>query len=247
MQKLINTEKLSVEVQNKIIPFFNQLLTIHNEDIVSAAIYGSATGINYNPKSSNINCVLIVKTWSFALLEKSLKEVSLGLKQNIAPPLILTKEYIASSCDVFPIEFLDIKENHILLYGEDVFTTLEINKSYIRLFCEQQIKGKLITISQAYLEVGLDRGKLRTLLQKSLNALIPIFRNLIRLKGQHPSIEKQKIIEDLSREFQLDSNRLIEIYQAAIQEHKCGDQKVVEHFQGFLNELKKLSIAIDQL
>jgi len=189
-----NMDQLPTEVKKKYIPYLQKFLELYLGEIRSAAIYGSATGQNYVPGKSDINSVIIMDEVGFSHLKRALAVIAWGRKQRIASPLLLTKEYIHSSSDIFPIEFLDIKENHILVYGEDFFSQLPINMANLRLFCEHQIKGKLVRIRQAYLGSGLKAAAIEVLLKESLNSLIPIFRNLVRLKGRVVEVDKTKIL-----------------------------------------------------
>ena len=245
--QIINTEKLPLEVQNKFTPYLKTMLKIHKDHCISVFIYGSATGKNYIPKISDINSVFIFKDLAFTSLTDSLKIVSKGISKKIATPLFLTQKHIETSLDVFPIEFLDMKESHILLYGKDILSALEIKEEHLRLFCEQQIKGKLIRIRQAYLEVGLKKKGIESLLKESLNALIPVFRNLIRIKGNHPPTEKGKIIQQLCKNFDLDENVLMPIYKDTSNDEKIANQEVVVFIEKYLDQIKKLAVGVDQL
>ena len=137
--KIINTEKLPPEVQDKFIPYLKLMSDIHKSHLISVFIYDPATGKNYIPKISDINSVFVFKGLAFSSLTDSLKEVSKGISKRIAAPLFLTKEHIETSLDVFPIEFFDMKENYILLYGADVLSDLTLNENFLAL--QAQLEG----------------------------------------------------------------------------------------------------------
>jgi len=244
---IINDEKLHSAVQKKIIPYLKAMSNIHGDNLISVFVYGSAAGENYIPKVSDINLAFVFKDLKFSIFKSSLHVISKGIFKKIAAPLFLTKGYINSSLDVFPIEFLDMKENHILLYGEDVLSGLEIKGEHIRLFCEQQIKGKLIRIRQAYLEIGLKKKGLEALLKESLNSLIPIFRNLIRVKGKQPSVNKTEIIRQLCQMFELDENVFLPIYKDSANDEKIANQEVVVFLEKYLSQIERLAGMVDKL
>lgn len=239
--------KLPDNVKNKILPYFEEFQAVHQDNIVSIVIYGSACGVNYLPKISDINSLLIFRQLEFSQFKKSLKVIARGIPKKISAPLILTKEDIRSSVDIFPIEFLEMKENHVLIYGEDVLTSLEIPQKYLRLSCEQQIKGKLIRIRQAYLEVGLKSKGIEALLKDSLTALIPAFRTILRLKNKVPPLDKFKILEEVCREFQLDQDIFKTIYRNTTQEARIARTKIEVFVEGYLKELGKLSNVVDRI
>ena len=55
--------------------------------------------------------------------------------------MVATKQEIISSCDVFPITFLDMQRRHRLLYGDDVLEALDVGRDHLRLRCEQELKN----------------------------------------------------------------------------------------------------------
>ena len=96
------------------------------------------------------------------------------------------------------------------------------------------------------MEIGLKKKGLEALLKESLNSLIPIFRNLIRLKGKTPPIEKAEIIKQLCQEFKLDENVFLPIYKDTSNDEKIANQEVVVFIEKYLDQIKKLAVGVDQ-
>ena len=247
MAELVNLEKLPDEVKKKVVPYLQNLFEIHNENIVSVFVYGSAAGRDFVPKRSDINLLIVFRQLQFDDLKKSLKIISKGIEKKITAPLFLTRRHIETSADVFPVEFMELKENHILLYGEDIWESLKIDKANIRLQCEEQIKGKLIRLRQAYLEVGLKRKGIEALIKDSLYALLPIFRNMLRLKGKTPPVGKEDILINLCAEFDLDADIFLAILKDKKDDEKIGSQEIEPAFERYLHEIHKLALAVDKL
>jgi len=247
VESIKNLEQLPAAAAKKIAPYLREMLALHGDRIRAVFIYGSATGHNFIPAISDINSLFIFDYLDFTVFKKSLKTVAWGKKQNIAAPLFLTQEYMKSTVDVFPIEFRDIKENYRLVYGEDVLASLEIKGEHIRLFCEQQIKGKLVRLREAYLEVGLKSKELESVIRGSYRDLLPVFRSLIRLKGKKPSYEKENIIKQLCAEFQLDENVFLLIHTHIIQGRTIRGYPFESFLESYLEQLKKLASQVDQL
>ncbi len=72
-------------------------------------------------------------------------------KQNVSAPLMMTPEYIKASCDVFPLELLEIQQLHAVVCGEDHFADLEFERNDVRLQCERELKSELIQLRQGLL------------------------------------------------------------------------------------------------
>ena len=61
MAELVNLEKLPDEVKKKVVPYLQNLFEIHNENIVSVFVYGSAAGRDFVPKRSDINLLIVFR------------------------------------------------------------------------------------------------------------------------------------------------------------------------------------------
>lgn len=244
---LKNTQDLPEEVKKSLIPFVNDFLALHQDNIISIFVYGSSTGRNFIPKVSDINMMVVVKDVSLDVLQRSLKLISSVKRKRIQAPLILTEDHICSSLDVFPIEFLDMKENHVLIYGKDILSDLVIEGEYVRLFCEQQIKGKLIRIRQAYLEVGFKKKGIEAILKESLTSLMPIFRRLIGLSGLEVPMDKEDLFRKVHEVFGIDTQVMVAIWKDKRNDERIDGKDVRDVFGKYIAELESLARAVDQL
>jgi len=242
-----NTERLHPQAKDLIIPYLQKLLNILSDNIISVNIYGSAISGDYVPGKSDINVLVVLREVGLGDLKKSLKLVSEGIRKKITAPLFLTKRHIETSLDVFPVEFLDLKGNHLLVYGEDVLSGLVVEDKNLRFTCEQQLKGKLIRLRQAYLEVGLKKKGIEALLKESFKSLIPIFRNCLRLKGITPHVEKEEALVQLQEAFGIDSACLLAILKDKQEDEKIAGKDVEVYLEKFMEQVKILAQAIDAL
>lgn len=241
----IDVVRLPVSIQEKTKKFISDFLEIHGDNVLSVFVYGSATGKSFIPNVSDVNIGVVLRSNNFCVLKKSLGVIEKGMKNKIPAPLFLTIEYIKSSLDVFPVEFLEMKENNMCVYGSDFLAGMEINTEHTRLFCEQQIKGKLIRIKQAYLESGTKGVLTERILGESLNSLIPIFRSLLRLKNENPYFEKDKLLGQFCRVFGLDEKVFIEILNYKSGGGKTPRTDVESIMECYLSELEKLAVLVD--
>lgn len=237
--ELNNIEKIPLEYRGILEKFVSNFVNLYGEEIVSIFLYGSAATPDYNPKTSDINIAIVLKNISFKKLKASLKIIKTGRKHKITVPLFLTREYIKMSLDTFPMEFMNMKDSRCVVYGEDVLSDISADKEDMRRECEYQLKGKLITIRQAYLEQALNRKGLQSLMKTSLRALIPVFQSVLRLKqGYVSAVRKEDILRRLEAEFEVDGSVFLEVLQG-----KKITEAIVENF---LLQLTRLSENVDK-
>lgn len=244
---LKNITEFPQTIRPLISEFANKIVDKFDDNVRTVLIYGSAAGVNYNPGVSNINIAVIFKTIDLSVLDQSVALVKWGHKHKIATPLFLTKDYILNALDVFPVEFNEIKEQHKVIFGEEIFKDLDIPLKDIRLLCEQQLKGKLLHLRQAYLDIGSNPAVLKNLLIRALSDLVPVFRQLIRLKGQKPNEPKEEMLKRLAGIFSLDAQPFLAVYHDKSKKVLISSRQVEAHFQNFLAQLESLSRHMDSL
>jgi len=236
----INMHTIRFELRKQVGPYLEKLLSIYKENVISIVLYGSATGDDYVPKKSDVNLLIVLKELKLSHLTAGHKLVAEGQKRKIVAPLFLTEDHIAASKDVFPIEYLEIKENNIVLFGKDIFRTMTIDQQHLKLFCEQELKWKVIRLRQSYLESGLNPNNIRELVSKSMKSLFPVFRTLLRLRSVKPKVDKESIINQISDTFKLDKAIFIEILKDDSRKRKMSNKDITTMFKRYVVELKKL-------
>lgn len=245
MDKIKNIDKLHISAKKLVEDFSKRIIDAYGGQLKSITVYGSALGSFFNPKKSDVNLLIILDNVSLDSLKKC-HPVMKKYGQRINP-LILTKEYIQSSQDVYPIEFLEMKENYLSIYGEDVLQDIKVDRQYLRSECEQQLKGNLLKLKQGFLRLGLKRAGIERLMKESISSTFTIFRNLIRIKGEEPPLNKEKIIERMADYYNLDKDTFISILRHKIGFGKIPTAELENYFDKYLRELEKLIDIVDKL
>ncbi len=245
--KLKNLDRLPPRVRVIAEPYARSLTDTYGADLVSIILYGSGTGDDFIPGRSNVNLIVILKSVSLSHLKKALKLVRRGRKSRITAPLVLSRDHILQSADTFPMEFIDIKENHVLLYGEDLFSDMDISHSNLRLQCEERLKGNLIRLRGAYLEVGLRRRGIESLLCDSLATLLPFLRRLVRLKSKEPPAGKEALLKAVAEEFTVDGGLLVDILKDKRGDERIGGKAAEQALERYMELLASLATSVDRM
>jgi hypothetical protein len=240
MKELNIPEKL----KNKIQDFLKKLECAYGQELVSVALYGSAASSEFIDKHSNLNFLIVLKDTDCLQLHKATDIIQ---KFPLFEPIFMTEQYISSSTDIFPIEFLDMNENYFLLFGKDVLSAIQIDTRNLRFQCEQELKIKLLSLKNAYLRMHKDKTALRNLLFRSITSILHISRNLLRLKNKPVPYRKEDIINSLGGEFQIDSALWKKILDAKNKAVKLNNQETERIFQEFVREVEKIADCVDRL
>lgn len=165
------------------------------------------------------------------------------LKQLKEIPFIFTKEELIDGMDVFPIEFLNIKQHHKILYGEDLLENIAISKENLRYQLEFEFRSKLIHLRRQYL---LSRGRdLEHLILSAVPALVPIIGGLIYLKDLQHS-DTQDMFRVVSDGYGIDVQVLEEIYDIRRKKAKFKKDKE-QYIKDLIRVLSSIGKIIDEI
>ncbi|MFH1725528.1 MAG: hypothetical protein ABII00_13035 [Elusimicrobiota bacterium] len=175
-----------------------ELKAIYKENLECVLLYGSGADGDYVEKYSDFNVLVILKRLDLGELKRMSRTVRDWVKAGNPPPLMFTLERFRRSEDVFPIEFLDMRDRHKVLHGRDPFVGLEIHPTNLRQQLEFELKGKLIKLRESYLLAGEDPGELRALLVKASSTFLILFLGALRLFGHEPLPPKAEAAKALA-------------------------------------------------
>lgn len=227
--------------------FAEQLFQAYAENLRSIVLYGSLAFSHYVPGQSDINSLLILHRISFGDLETYLRLKKRIQKGPLVAPLLLDQDYIRSSVDVFPIEYLDLKKNHLTIFGDDPFIGMVIDLKNLRLQCEQELKGKLIRLRQVLLEVGHSRQGIRKLLLDSQAALRPTLSALVFLKTQRYPERSAELFDEITALFEISSKPFLEIQALKTRSAPSEKKRLFLLCADYLQELTLLAQKADYL
>ena len=216
------------------------------DDLISVILYGSGVTTEYDPKKSDLNFLVVLSEDGIERLHLAHELVAKWRKHKVSTPLFLSKAYIESSFDTFPIEFLNIKRNHKLIVGEDVLEEISFDKSFIRMQCERELKGKLLLLRERYVET---RGKpkvLRELISASVPTFVFVFKGLLYLLDEEIPETKQETVSGLARALDLDENLFSSLLQIEAGTLKPSPQEIADIFRRYLQQIRALALLIDE-
>lgn len=216
-------------------------------EFLSAYLTGSVLTSGFDTAHSRINLLVIARVLDSATLDAIAAAIPASRKAPHFEPLFMTMDQIAPSLDVFPIEWLDLKERHLRLEGADVLGDLEVPRTWLRHQCEHELRGKHLRMRQEYLASGGKPERLREVLVRLASGFHALFRTLLRLRGEEPPASTERVIERVADAYGLDARALLGAYLVRYATRKHADDEIRRTYQAFLAEIDRLTRAIDTL
>ncbi|TYB31082.1 MAG: hypothetical protein FXF47_05870 [Candidatus Mcinerneyibacterium aminivorans] len=221
------------------------VLSIFQQNLHSTYLYGSAAN-KQNDKNADINILILLKKSNYSQIENSAKFFKKWKRKIKTTPLIFDVEYLKASLDIFPIEFNDIKYNHKLIVGKNIFEEIKIDNKNLRLQCEQEIKGNLIHLESVYMLNYKKYKKLKKAMLEGLSSYAAVFRNILRLIEQDVK-NRETNIKTAANILDFNPDPFLKLYGEKKGEIKLKKKGTYELYKSFFKEATKLANSIDKI
>lgn len=160
--------------------------------------------------------------------------------RGLSAPLMMTPDYIAASCDVFPLELLEIQQTHVVLSGERHFQDLPFAKPEVRLQAERELKSELIQLRQGLLAAAGDERLLGPLCRTACERTTRVLRGLLFLQDTAALVRTADLLAAAERQTKL---RLHAVERAVTAEEPVD----FATFCRFYDEMTTLAAHVNQL
>ena len=233
--------------EKQINEFISRLRAASGENLLSVILYGSAADGEFHPEFSNVNLLCVLRETTFATLAAMAPAVEWWTRQKHHAPLVLTREEMERSTDVFSIEFLDMKQRHRVLFGEDVLSGLQIPMHLHRAQLEYELREKLILLRERLLLATGDKKQLWDLMLGSLSTFTTLFRHGLIALGEMPPNAKRDVVQALAVRTPFDATAFLQLLD--IREHKAETKQfdVTDIFARYLAGVQRVTAAVDKM
>jgi predicted nucleotidyltransferase len=227
--------------------FVSRLQKAAGANLVSVILYGSAATNEFDPEFSDVNLMCVLRETSFSALEALLPAVAWWNGKKRRPPLLMSREELERSADVFSIEMIDMQKRHRVLSGEDVLAALKIPMHLHRAQVEYELREKLILLRQRLLVAMNDPKQMWELLLSSLPTFATLFRHVLIAQGKEVPSTKREVVKTVAAHSRIDAAAFEQLLD--IREHRAHPKQFnVKDLAGrYLALVEQVTAAVDRL
>ncbi|OGP93986.1 MAG: hypothetical protein A2Z19_05500 [Deltaproteobacteria bacterium RBG_16_54_18] len=236
------------ENPDEVIPgLIDDYTRVYGDDLLSICLYGSGARGDYIPGRSDLNFLIVLTEEGMTRLDKAFRVVARWRRRRVAVPLFMTAEYLTTSLDTFPLEFLNIKRHYRVVWGEDPLAGITVGKDQLRLQLEREVKGKLLQLREAYLASRGWKRNLVALAAQSLTSFVSIFQGILYLRGKEIPHERRESIEVMAAETGLAPEpftRLLAVKEGRL---KLPAREIKRLVVNYMEEVRRLASWVDKM
>tara|TARA_Y100000034_G_C6710011_1_gene313582 strand:- start:79 stop:729 length:651 start_codon:yes stop_codon:yes gene_type:complete len=196
--------------------------------------------IRFGTEGEKNNILIVTKTLKFRDLEKIKPIINKYSKRTKIIPVLFTENGLKDGSDVFPLEFLDIKYPHHVLFGKKVLEEVKFEKKHVRRQLEFELRSKLIHLRENYLWIKKSKD-LKTLLKSAIPSVMPLFYGLLFLKDINPPTELYPLFRKVQDIYGVDTSLFRKIRQDKFDEESVVSE-LMELLETLINLVDKLEV-----
>ena len=235
-------------VQEALNGLVEDLRATHGDNLASIVLYGSAAAGDHIELRSDYNLLIALNRISPEDLRQAQAPMREWQRLGHPLPVYFTVEELSDAADVFPIEFHQMANARIVLYGHDPFEFVHLSDQNLRHQTEYELRSKLIQLRRLYIPASVSIEKLCDLMTDSLSSFAALFRAVLLLHGHEAPVAKPDCVRATVELLKLDATPFEQIFRFRSGELiPNSERETNEIFGAYLNELEKVVEAVDEL
>ena len=226
----------------------DDLRATHGDNLASVVLYGAAAAADTRELQSDYNLLIALNRITPEDLRLAQAPLREWRRLGHPLPVYFTVEELADAADVFPIEFHQMANARIVLYGQDPFELVQLSDANLRHQTEYELRSKLIQLRRHYIPASISIENLSDLMRDSLSAFAPLFRAVLLLHGQQPPVAKADCVRATTKLLKLDATPFETIFafrtSGALPR---SEREANELFAAYMFQIEQVVEAVDQL
>jgi predicted nucleotidyltransferase len=235
-------------VQQALNGLVEDLRATHGDNLASVVLYGSAAAGDHIELQSDYNLLIALKRITPEDLRLAQAPMREWQRLGHPLPVYFTVEELSDAADVFPIEFHQMANARVVLYGQDPFEFVQLSNANLRRQTEYELRSKLIQLRRHYIPASISVEKLSDLMSDSLSSFAVLFRAVLLLHEQEPPVAKADCVRATARLLKLEAAPFERIFEFRTNGALPRSEKEAnELFAAYMFQIEQVVEAVDEL
>lgn len=161
----------------------DELQTVFGSRLRAVLVYGAHARPHARQVHAPVQTAALVDTITYADLSACAERAGAWQQHGLEMPLLLPVTEFERSLDTFPLEYGDIIDHHVLVFGDDPFVGQVVAGEDLRRACEVQARGHVIHLREGFLLAAHDPAAVARLVTASSGPFASLMDAFTRVTG----------------------------------------------------------------
>lgn len=149
MRRMLNPE-LPEKIAAALEQLKNELRRLGGDNFAGLILYGGLARGRFRPGQSDVNVLVLLHDAGPPALAAVAPALRAARRSVGVDPMLLTPAEVPRAAEAFPTKFLDIKNHHQVLAGEDPLLGVEVSREEVRRRTVQALRNLLMRLRHDY-------------------------------------------------------------------------------------------------
>ena len=239
---------VKTQVREALRELVDDLRATHGDNLASVVLYGSAAAGDDFELRSDYN--LLIALNRITPEDLRLAQAPMREWQRLGHPLpvYFTVEELSDAADVFPIEFHQMANARVVVFGHDPFEFVKLSDANLRHQTEYELRSKLIQLRRLYIPASVSVESLCDLMSDSLSSFAALFQAVLLLFGEEAPVGKADVIRATVRLLKLEPAPFERVFELRNDVNQPSSTKEANDlFAEYMFQIEQVVEAVDEL
>ena len=241
----ISALKVDPAIQEGLREFVSGVVDLYAADLISVSAFGSAVTGDYDSEESDINLLIVYSDLEIVELARVADLSRRWLRKYKFAPRFLSKRNVEDSAAYFQVDFLSMRDAHVVICGEDVLAGIQMRPEQLRWQIAYEVKAMRMRLKQQYWRTVDEPQRMRVVLTDRFTSLVHLMRALLLLHGLPAPALRRETLDAAATQFGIDREcaaRLLELRRG-----KTPDREVLgKLFAGLMEMIRIIDSAVEE-
>ena len=239
---------VNTQVREALRELIDDLRGTHGDNLASVVLYGSAAAGDEVERRSDYNLLIALNRITPEDLRVAQAPMREWQRLGHPLPVYFTVEELSDAADVFPIEFHQMANARLVLYGHDPFEFVTLSDVNLRHQTEYELRSKLIQLRRLYIPASVSSEKLSDLMSDSLSSFAALFRAVLLLFGEEAPVSKVDCVRATARRLKLDATPFERVFELRNDGNlPSSETEANDLFAAYMFQIEQVVEAVDEL
>jgi hypothetical protein len=239
--------KLPPAARQAVEEFAIKVREMYSDSLVTMAVFGSAVTGDYDDAESDINILIVHSELDIGDLEHVADLSRQWLQKKRLAPRFLSQRNLVQSVRYFQIDFLEMRDAHVVLCGEDLLAGIELLPADLRWQIGYEIKAMRMRVKQVFWRTAGDNKMMKRALVSRFTSLLHIIRALLLLKKLDAPLTREDIIAAAANHLGLDrqiGERLLRLRRSTL---PSDPRVLMEMFNDLMEMIRIVDARVEEV
>lgn len=239
--------RLAQPIRADLEDFLSQIISFYQTDLLSIMAFGSCVTGDFCERSSDINLLVIYSDLNMVSLNKVAELAQKWLAKRDFAPRFLSRRNLVNSARYFPLDMLEMKDAHRVLYGADLLAEIPVSARDLHWQLAHEIKAMRMRIKQQFWRTSGDEFRMRRVLLERFTSLVHLTRAVLFLLKLAPPVDHRGIMKLAVTHLKINPAYVDNLFQLKNMQLQASRENMLQFFTDTMETIRIVDTQVDAL